>query len=235
MPRMIIEFNYAISLVAFLSCYSLSKKGELYRNATKFMFFFGCAALLGGFVHHMELKETFLNQLIAQINVKLPHYFEPIQLNLITTRLWYFTIEAIGFAEFYFMWLFMDPIIKDRHAFIKTYLRLALFVFVVVTTISSQYIFVVIFHIFSHVTIILFALYIYLSNKIKEMLILIALVIYNLVIGVIQQLMSTGLVSSGPLHYNDWYHIGVILFVIFLYFLFTKTSLIENLNKISVD
>jgi hypothetical protein len=51
-------------------------------------------------------------------------------------------------------------------------------------------------------------------------------------IGVVQQLMSANMISPGALHYNDWYHIGVILFIIGLHLMFTKTDLMNNLNNI---
>lgn len=232
MPTMIIQLNYLISFIAFLSCLILFKKGSLYLNASKFMFFLGFASLLGGFVHNIVLDQVSLEHLISNINAVLPHYVQPIQLDLIGARLWYIAMLSIGFTEFYFMFLFMEPITKGHLSIIIVYLYIALGVFIVLATISSQYLFVVAFHVCSHIIIIAFSLYIYFVKRIKEMLFLIILACYNLTIGVIQQLMSTKILPSGPLHFNDWYHIGIIIFIIGLHLIFTKTNLIKNLNNI---
>lgn len=232
MPQMIITLNYLIAAMAFLAAFLLKKRGSEYMNSSRFMFFLGFAALLGGFVHHMEQQETALTSFIPFINTKLPSFFEPLDFNLIKTRLWYIAIVSIGFAEFYFMFLFIDPLIKGKFEFIKTYLKIALGIYLVITLISAQYLFVVAFHIFSHVFIICFALYCYLKDKITAFLWLAILAGYNLAIGIMQQLMANNIIATGHLNYNDWYHLGVIIFVIFLYFLFTKGKLIEKLNHL---
>ena len=106
MPQMIITLNYLIAVIAFVACFSLAKKGPLYTNSARFMFFLGFAAFLGGLVHHMELEEVALTNFINVINIKLPSFLNPLQLILIKTRLWYVTIVSIGCAEFFFMFLF---------------------------------------------------------------------------------------------------------------------------------
>lgn len=235
MPQMIISFNYLIAAVAFFSSFLLSKKGRLYTNATRFMFFLGFAAFVGGLVHHIELEYGTLTQILNKVNLVLPRFLDPLQLDMINNRLWFIAIECIGFAEFYFMFLFIDPVIHGRFEFIKTYLKCALALYVIITIISTQYFFVVAFHVISHIVIISFSLFMYFRYKVTSFLLLVFLALYNLIIGIIQQLMNYQVIPSGPLHYNDWYHIGAILFIVFLHIILTKGKLIENLNSLNTN
>lgn len=230
MPQMIISLNYLIAAIALIAGFLLTKKGILYKNSARFMFFLAFAALIGGFVHHIELKESEVAQAIALINSNLPAFLNPLQLNLIQDRLWFVTIECIGFAEFYFMYLFIDPVMS-KHSFIRTYLKFALGIYVIATLISAQYSFVILFHVFSHLVIISFTLYMYVKHKVTPFLFLALLAFYNLLIGIMQQLMNYKILPTDGLHYNDWYHIGVIFFIVALYIILTKGKLIEKLNN----
>lgn len=234
MRPMIIEFNYLISVMGFTCSFLLIKKGHIYKDASRFMFFLSVAALLGGFVHHIEQNSAAVSEFIAQVNKHMPSFIDPISLDGIQTRLWFLTIEAIGFAEFYFMYLFIDPILPNRLSFIKTYLFCALIIFCIVAFITPTYSFVVMFHVFSHLIMICFSLYLIFYRKFYMAGLLILLLIYNLSIGVMQQLMANNVISSGPLHYNDWYHIGTVIFILMLYYLFTKGKLIEKLNAFKI-
>lgn len=234
MPKMIISLNYLIAITAFIGSFFLARKGELYNNAKRFLFFFGFAALIGGFVHNIKLRYVEATEFVNHINMLLPHFLIPLQLDLIIARLWFIAIECIGFAEFYFMFLFLDPVIQDKFAFIKTYLKCALAIYIVLTILSTQYFFVVAFHCFTHIIIITFSLYLYCEYKISAFLLLALLACYNILIGIMQQLMNYQIIPSGPLNYNDWYHIGIIIFVLFLYYLLTKGQLIEKLNQLNL-
>ena len=230
MPTMIISLNFLISAVAYPAGILLYKKGHLYNSASKFMFFLATAALFGGFVHQMELYSTQINFLINDVNATLPHFLEPLSYTDIHTRLWFITINAIGFSEFFLMYLFLEPLTHNKFTFMPTYLKVALSIFVLVTLFSTQYFFVVLFHVFSHVVIISFSLYYYSRTHLKPILYLTFTLIFNLSIGILQQLMDYSIIPSGPLNYNDWYHIGVTGLVIAFYWLFTKGELIEDLQ-----
>ncbi|CAN5336808.1 hypothetical protein BH10PSE19_BH10PSE19_12750 [soil metagenome] len=230
---MIIELNYLIALFAFGAGLLLYGKGKDYMNAAKFMWFFAAAALLGGIVHHIELRSNELTTIMAVINTKLPCFLTPLQFDLTKERLWYVTVEAIGFAEFYFMFLFIEPVLDENLHFVKRYLQCILGIYIFITTIiSTQYFFVVVFHLFSHSIIICFALYMYFRYKIKSYLLLVALIVYNLMLGVMQQLMSYKILATGSLHYNDWYHIGLIFFIVFLFAALTRGKLVEDLQRV---
>ena len=235
MPNMMISLNYLITGMAYLSFGLLLRRGENYGKAARFMFFFGTAALLGGFVHHLELHAEPVIQFIRGINDRLPGFVQPFAFDMIVERLWFVTILCIGFAEFYFMYLFVEPIVNPRLAFIKTWLKTALSIYCFITLLSTQYLVVVAFHLFSHVIIIGFSLYMFFARSARQMLLLAVLACYNLAIGIMQQIMKNGVMPTGPLHYNDWYHLGVIVFIVATHMIITRGRLIESLAKMKVE
>jgi len=226
----IIELNYLIAAIAFSSSALLHRRGDVYRDASYFMFFFAFAALLGGIHHHLELHLAAFSEWIGSINQALPSFVAPLQDNLIMERLWFVTILSIGFAEFYFMYLFLHPIVDSSTKFILLWLKIALGIFCLLCFFSTEYLLVVVFHLVSHAIIFLFSLYLYITRRTRSMLLLMGLLVYNVSIGLMQQLMAKGVISTGSLHYNDWYHFGVIIFLVLLHLLFTRGKFIENLK-----
>jgi len=229
MPKMLISLNYLITGGAYLSCCLLRRHGVNYSKAARFMFFFGTAALLGGLVHHLERYEEPVVQFIQAVNAQLPGFVKPFAFDMILNRLWFITILCIGFAEFYFVYLFVEPIVDARLAFMKTWVKIALGTYCFITLFSTQYLVVVVFHVFSHVIIIAFSLYMFLARNVTQLLLLAFLALYNLAIGIMQQMMNHGALPTGPLHYNDWYHIGIIVFIAAMHMILTRGRLIESL------
>ena len=228
---MLITLNYLISVFAYFFAFLLSKKGAIYKNARLYLLFLATAALLGGITHSIEKYHHHVSLFVQQINDHLPTFIESLKLQAIDDRIWYLTVVAIGFVEFFFIYIFIEPIAKKQFGFLKQYLKTALAFYLLITIISDQYFWVVVFHVLSHTSIIILSTVLYFLKKKTSFLLLAGLVAYNLSIGIIQQLMSIGIMSSGPLHYNDWYHIGVIFFVCFTYALFIKTNLIQDLSN----
>lgn len=229
--QMMVSLNYAITLLAYGCAVVLYRQGEKYHNAVFFMCFFGSAALMGGLVHHlqihgMERAET----LVANSNQSLPGFISPLNLEQIIGRMWFVTMVFIGFAEYYFVYLFVQPLVTGRLQWFIYYLKLMLALFCLGMVIFNEYFLVVAFHLVTHVIIMGFALVMYRKYTSVAFIYLLLLVIFNLIAGLLQQLMANKLIPTGPLHYNDWYHILIIVFVVFLQWLLTRGRLIETLE-----
>ena len=198
------------------------------------MFFLATASLLGGLVHQSELDSATVHSLIDFLNTKMPSFLDPLSYDEIHTRLWFVSMQAIGLTEFYFLFLFIEPIAYGKLAIVRTWLKISLFIFFVVTLISSQYFFIVSLHVFTNSIAIIISLIIYFTQRIKPILLLSVIAGYNIMIGVMQQLMMHGILPTGPLHYNDWYHIALILMIVLIHWALTRGHLIESLQVLHV-
>ncbi len=96
----------------------------------------------------------------------------------------------------------------------------------------SQYSLVVTFHLLTHLLVIGFSLYLIFVQGLRLFWQLIALVTLNLLAGGVWSLMALGTLPTGPLHYNDWYHIIILVFLLYLHRVLTKGGLVDALHTL---
>ncbi len=234
-PAMILVLNY---LIAALSCSSgifLFAKGAKYHNAAKFFCFFGAASLLGGVVHHIvQIGLDDWGVLIEYYNSRLPSFIIPLDHLKLVNRMWLATMICIGFAEYYFVYLIIEPIMKGKLVWYDYFMKLMLFLFVVCGVVFNQYFVVVAFHVLTHCVLIVFLGFMYRLHFKKSFIYLIILAVFNLSAGVVQQLMANKLLPTLGLHHNDWYHIWICMFVLLaLYLLVRNKGIIVELDEIA--
>ena len=230
---MLISLNYAIFALALGLSSNLLRRGLRYREAATHMALFAIAALLGGFAHHMELEQMQITRWLRELNSTLPGPFRTGSYQGIHLRVWLATFLAIGLTEYYFMRIFLHPL-ADRYGFgwLKGCLVASLALFCGASLLISQYSLVVAFHLFTHLLVIGFSLYLILARGLKVFWQLIALVTLNLVAGGIWSLMALGDIPTGPLHYNDWYHLIILVFLVYLHWVLTRGGLVEALHQL---
>jgi hypothetical protein len=229
---MILSLNFVICFCALFAAITMNRMGYFFRDCARFMFFIAAASFFSGLAETFDVHSLEFSQLIASVNTYLPSYVSPFNWQMIIARLWFVVMLCIGTAEFYFMFIFIGALIHKKYVFIKTWLRFALISYFLLMMISTQFLFMVMFHMLSHSIIIAFSLFIFYRWRIPQILYLAQAAAYNVGLGVMQQLMAHGVIACGPLHYNDWYHLGVLGFVIVFYYLFTNGGLIESLHKV---
>lgn len=230
---MLISLNYAIFALAMALSLDLFRRPQRYREAAIHMSLFAIAALLGGLAHHMDAEQMLVNRWIHEVNGMLPPHSRVGSFNNVYLRVWLATFFAIGLTEYYFMRIFLHPL-ADRYGlgWVKGCLVLSLVAFCSASLLISQYSLVVIFHLLTHVLVIGFALFLIFSKGLKLFWQLIFLVALNLAAGGIWSLMALGDIPTGPLHYNDWYHIIIMVFLLYLHRVLTKGKLVDTLASL---
>lgn len=230
---MLISLNYAIFALAMALSLDLFRRPARYREAAIHMSLFAIAALLGGFAHHMDAEQLRISQWIHDINRQLPSHFRIGSFSNVFLRVWLATFLAIGLTEYYFMRIFLHPL-AERYGlgWIKGCLVASLALFSSASLLISQYSLVVVFHLFTHVLVIGFSLYLIFAKGMKLFWQLIFLVSLNLVAGGVWSLMAVGDLPTGPLHYNDWYHIIILVFLLYLHRVLTKGKLVDTLANL---
>ena len=231
---MLISLNYAIFALAIALSLDLYRRPERYREAARHMLLFAIAALLGGLAHHMEAEEAHVNRWLMSLNDTLPRYFRTGSFHNVYLRVWLATFFAIGLTEYYFMRIFLHPL-ADRYGFqwLKGCLVVSLILFSAASLLISQYSLVVMFHLLTHLLVIGFSLYLILVQGLRLFWLLIGLVTLNLAAGAIWSLMALGSISTGPFHYNDWYHLIILLFLVLLHQVLTRGRLVDTLHALS--
>ena len=231
---MIIALNYLIFLFAILLSADLFRRPRLYQDAAIHLSLFAIAALLGGLAHHLAIEKTTLQHWIEHFNIGVPFYFQISTLTRIETRVWLMTFLLVGLTEYYFMRIFLHPVAENlKLPWIKKILFASLIVFACTSLLFGDYAIVVTYHLITHTTVIVFSLYLIISKSLQSLWWLIGLTLFNLTTGAIWALMALSLIPSGPLHYNDWYHLAILLFLFFLHQTITQGSLITTLAKIN--
>ncbi|WP_430460218.1 hypothetical protein ACQUQU_13465 [Thalassolituus sp. LLYu03] len=230
---MLISLNYAIFLLALLLGLDLYRRGNAFRPAATHLALFASAALLGGLAHHMELEHAIIRNVLATVNDVLPGYFRLSHIRDIFTRLWFLTFIAIGFTEYYFMRIFLHPVAEHFQLhWIKPTLTASVLLFCTASLLISEYSLVVTYHVLTHLLIIGFSLFLIIQYRLRIFWILISLVTLNLIAGALWSLMALGKIPTGPLHYNDWYHILLLVFVVYLHQVLTRGGLIQALQQL---
>ncbi|RLT98085.1 DUF6962 family protein [Ketobacter sp.] len=231
---MLISLNYAIFALALCLSLDLFRRPSRFREAATHMALFAVAALLGGFAHHMEAEQSAVNQVIAGLNQWLPDHSRVGSFHNVYLRVWLATFFAIGLTEYYFMRIFLHPL-ADRYGFrwVKSGLVASLLLFCAASLLISQYSLVVVFHLFTHLLVIGFSLYLIFAQGLRLFWQLIALVTLNLVAGGVWSLMALGSLPTGPLHYNDWYHLIILVFLVYLHWVLTRGGLVDALHSLS--
>lgn len=230
---MLISLNYAIFLLAILASFDLFRQSIEYRNGAKHLLLFSLAALFGGFAHHMQLERSAVMHFIYAVNQVLPENLNLSSFKYIYIRVWLITFLLIGLTEYYFMRIFLYPVAQQFHiTWIKPLLLSSLLIFSMASMIFSDYSIVVIYHVFTHILVIGFSLYLIFAKKLTVFWVLIALVSLNLLAGGVWSLMALGTIPSGSLHYNDWYHIIILVFIVCLHWSLTKGGLVKGLNQL---
>ena len=231
---MLISLNYAIFALAMYLSVDLFRRPQRFREAATHMALFSIAALLGGFAHHMEAEQAAVNRFLFEVNQFLPNHSQAGSFRSVFLRLWLATFFAIGLTEYYFMRIFLHPL-AERYGFrwIKACLVISLLVFCCASLLISQYSLVVVFHLFTHLLVIGFSLYLIFVQGLRLFWQLIALVTLNLIAGGVWSLMALGSLPTGPLHYNDWYHIIILVFLVYLHWVLTKGGLVDALHSLT--
>lgn len=230
---MLISLNYAIFALALLSSFDLFRRSPEYRDAATHLLLFAFAALFGGLAHHMQLERSFTTQLFSNISQYLPSTFKISSFQYVFVRVWLITFLLIGFTEYYFMRIFLYPVAAQyQYNWVKPTLLTSLIIFSLCSIIFSQYAIVVVYHLFTHVLVIGFSLFLIFKKGFTEFWVLIALVTLNLIAGGVWSLMATDKIPTGELHYNDWYHIIILAFIVFLHWSLTKGGLIKALQSV---
>jgi len=230
---MIISLNYAIFALAFALSLDLFRRDSNYRNAATQLMLFALAALFGGIAHFIQLENNALNHFLNFGNQLLPKGYEISSLETIFDRVWFVTFILIGLTEYYFMRIFLYPL-SDAYGYtwIKPLLMGSLIVYSLATLLIGEYSLVVTYHLFTHTLVIGFSLYLIFKQGISVFWTLILLVVLNLLAGVVWGFMALGKIPTGPLHYNDWYHIILLIFLVFLHWSLTKGGLVAGLQSI---
>lgn len=232
---MIISLNYAIFGVAILASADTHRRGSQYKDAATHLFLLGLAALLGGLTHHIEQVPELLKTTLAAINAELPPVFAFDNLYAIHTRLWFATFVAIGLTEYYFLRIFLHPIAERLgYKWIKPLLVCSLILFVLFAFFIRAYSLVVIFHLFTHLFVIGFALYLIAKKGLKVLWHLVGLAVFNLAAGAIWSAMMVNAIPTFSLHSNDWYHIFIIAFIVYLHWALTHGGLVSSLTNNTV-
>ncbi|MCP5019463.1 MAG: hypothetical protein GY938_29910 [Ketobacter sp.] len=233
---MLISLNYAIFALAIALSLDLFRRARRYREAAIHMALFAIAALLGGFAHHMEAEQMLVHRWIHEANNLLPAHSQAGSYHSIYLRVWLATFFAIGLTEYYFMRIFLHPL-AERYGlgWVKGALVASLVAFCCASLVISQYSLVVMFHLFTHVLVIGFSLYLIYAKGLKLFWQLIFLVTLNLAAGGVWSLMALGELPTGPLHYNDWYHIIILVFLLYLHRVLTKGRLVDTLASLQPE
>lgn len=233
---MLISLNYAIFALAAALSLDLYRRPQRYREAATHMALFAIAALLGGFAHHMDAEQFVVSQWLHEANRLLPSHSRIGSFQNVYLRVWLATFFAIGLTEYYFMRIFLHPL-ADRYGlgWVKGCLVASLVLFSSAALLISQYSLVVLFHLLTHTLVIGFSLYLIFAKGLKLFWQLIFLVALNLAAGGIWSLMALGDIPSGPLHYNDWYHIIILVFLLYLHRVLTKGKLVDTLYQLPAE
>lgn len=231
---MLISLNYAIFALAIALSLDLFRRPQRYREAAIHMLLFAIAALLGGLAHHMDAEQAQVSRWLHSLNTELPRHSRVGSFHNVYLRVWLATFFAIGLTEYYFMRIFLHPL-AERYGFhwVKGCLVLSLALFCVASLLISQYSLVVVFHLLTHLLVIGFSLYLIFVQGLKLFWLLIALVALNLAAGGIWSLMALGDIPTGPLHYNDWYHLIIMVFLVFLHQVLTRGKLVDTLHSMT--
>jgi hypothetical protein len=196
------------------------------------MFLFSAAAFFGGIAHQIDMERTAIGEAIASANGPIPEHLRIGDLGDIYVRVWFVTLLCVGATEYYFMHIFLHPLAR---ALGKTgYLRVvqASFVlFCLATLLTYDYAIVIVFHVMSHLVVIGIAVWLIRAHGLSAYYALIGLCVYNLGTGLMWAMMGLDRLPDGPLHYNDWYHLALIGFVVALHQLLTRFKLAERLES----
>lgn len=229
---MLISLNYAIFAMALFASFDLFRRGADFRSGSMHFLLFAFAALFGGVAHHMQLEKQAVIQFIYHGNQWLNPEFALSSFKYIYVRIWLITFLLIGFAEYYFMRVFLHPVAERfQFSWLKRLLVASLVVFSICSLIFSAYSIVVVYHLFTHVLVIGFSLYLIINKGLQTFWLLIAMVGVNLLAGAIWALMASKQIPTGPLHYNDWYHLIIMVFIVALHWVLTKGGLIRALKS----
>ncbi len=232
---MIISINYAIFAVALFFSLRLFRSNLIYRDAATHLLLFSVAALLGGLAHHIVEQQALLKMVVEHINPGLPPHFQVSPLAHIYLRIWFATYITIGLTEYYFMRVFLHPVAEQLGlGWVKKLLKLSLFGFCVSAFFLIEYSLVITYHLVTHSLVAGFSLYLILGKGLKVFYHLLFLVLFNLAAGGIWALMASQLLPTGPLHYNDWYHLLIIGFILYLYWALTRGGLVQALKRIKL-
>lgn len=229
---MIISLNYAIFGIALLASIDTYRRGSAYKDAAIHLFLLGMAALLGGLTHHMELAPELVKTTVASLNTQFPTVFNIDHPYAIHTRLWFATFVAIGLTEYYFLRIFLHPVAEQMgYRWIKPLLITSLVLFVLFAFLIRAYALVVIFHLFTHLFVIGFALYLIVQKHLKILWHLIGLAAFNLAAGALWSAMMVNALPTFSLHSNDWYHLFIIAFIGYLHWALTRGGLVLGLAQ----
>jgi len=230
---MIISLNYAIFAMALVASIDLFRRDARFKSGAIHFLLFALAALFGGIAHHMHLEKADVSQFIRLMNVDINREFAISNFKYVYIRIWLVTFLLIGLTEYYFMKVFLYPVAEqfDFH-WLKTLLMVSFVLFALCSLIFSSYSIVVIYHLFTHVLVIGFSFFLIFKKDLTIFWLLITMVCLNLLAGAIWALMAAGSIPSGSLHYNDWYHLIIMLFIIILHWALTRGGLIASLAKL---
>lgn len=231
---MLISLNYAIFIMALVASIDLFRRDEQFKSGAIHFLLFALAALFGGIAHHMQLEKADISQWIRMLNSDMHREFFISSFKYIYVRVWLITFILIGLTEYYFMKVFLYPVAEQfNFHWLKQCLLGSFFLFSLCSLVFSSYSIVVIYHLFTHVLVICFSLFLIFKKRLRIFWLLIALVSLNLLAGAIWALMAEGSIPTGPLHYNDWYHLVIMLFIVILHWALTRGGLIESLSYLA--
>ncbi len=213
---MIVSLNFVISLVAFCLAIRAYHKGKALFMFSLFLLLVGSASLVGGWYHLMLQNEATSLSIIATINHHLPQLIQ-INFDQLQIRLWYLTVVIIGGAECSFFFL-LKPLLTGKLKYLEYYFLCMLGIFMVANLLVDHYLVVVSFHVITQTIFIVISFYCYFTSREKRLLWLPLLAFYNIGSGLAQQLMKHGYMPTGPLNYNDWYHLLIIIFLLLCYY-----------------
>lgn len=229
---MLLSLNYALFLLALYLGFDLKRRGPLYKSASLHMFCFATAALLGGFCHQLDRSFGEMSAFITETNTHLHSQLKIGTSMDLRVRLWFLTLLSIGATEYYFMHIFLHPVaVATRKMWLIRTIQTLFAIFCLACVFTYDYPLVVVFHTVSHLIVIGFSIYLIFRLNLKVFGWLIGLCIYNLGAGILWSLQGLRLLSSGPLHHNDWYHVAMMGFVLLLHAVLTRTELVSPLHK----
>jgi hypothetical protein len=219
--------NYLIAVTAFgcagwLHAHADPKK-PYFESAKKWHSFNGLAALLGGIVHTQDIYWKQWISVCDSINAVFPRWLIQVYPDTAKDHMWVCAMVGIVLTEYYIVVIFLGPWMK-RHAWLGVYLNVVVVFGIIVQLLSGAYSGIILCHLLSHAVGGAVAAYL-------RCWVVVAGFALNAGVGVLYLYMANCVVPSGPVSYDDWYHLYCSAIQIVVHWLIVSTTYVEELYR----
>jgi hypothetical protein len=223
------NIDFLLFALAALLSIRLYYRGPCYLLASRFLLFFGLSTLWGGIAHLLWDHETTVKTYLLELNSHIPSVLPSLKFETMVNNVWYLCLLTLGFCGYYMIMTFVTALQRKPHAYVvPSLLKITAFFYFLIITISSEFIYQALFSLLSHFLVIVCGMIFVYRGQRGAGCLLILLCVYNVGLAVLQQAMALHYIPSGPLSYNDWFHIGLILFVCAFYMLCSRSRLLTS-------